>query len=183
MYSPRRVAQIAAFFANKEGGVIPVLKLIKLLYLADRESLGRYGEPITYDLPVSMDHGPTLSRSLNLIDGNVNGPPAAQWDEWMNPRQGHDVSLKRQFAREDLDELSDADLEVIELVWRQFGHMDRWTISKWTHDNCAEWEDPKGSSIPIDEAKRLRAIGTAPERAAVLAGEIRAERELDRLFG
>jgi uncharacterized phage-associated protein len=57
---------MAAFFAKKEGDVIPVLKLTKLLYLADREALARYGEPITYDLPVSMEHGPVLSRALNL---------------------------------------------------------------------------------------------------------------------
>ena len=182
MYSPRRIAQMAAFFAKKEGEVIPVLKLTKLLYLADRESLARYGAPITYDRPVSMDHGPVLTRALNLIDGNVNGAAAAQWDEWMGPRRGYDVRVKRQFSREDLDELSDADLEVLETVWHQFGHMDKWTLRDWTHKNCAEWRDPDGSSVPIDEVERLRAVGVQPEQARVLADEICAQRELDRYF-
>src|SRR5215469_15220275 len=108
---------MAAFFAKKEGGVIPVLKLIKLLYLSDRAALQLYGEPITYDLPVSMDHGPVLSRALNLINGDTNGAPAAQWEEWMGLRHGNDVAVKRQFSRDDLDELSNADMDVLEAVW------------------------------------------------------------------
>jgi uncharacterized phage-associated protein len=173
---------MAAFFAKKDGDVIPVLKLTKLLYLADREALARYGEPITYDIPVSMDQGPVLSRALDLVNGDVNGAPAAQWDEWMTPRQGYDVAVKRQFSRDDLDELSDADLEVLEIVWHKFGHMDKWTLRDWTHQNCQEWTDPEGSSLPIDEADRLRAVGIPADQAKMLAEEIRAQRDLDRRF-
>jgi len=45
------------------------LKLMKLLYLADRESMRRNGRPISGDRYVSMDHGPVLSQTLNLING------------------------------------------------------------------------------------------------------------------
>lgn len=182
MYSPRRISQMSAFFAQKEGGIIPVLKLVKLLYLADREALARYGAPITYDFPVSMDQGPVLSQALNLINGDVNGVPAAQWEEWMSPRKGYDTAVKRQFSRGDLDELSDADLEVLETVWRQFGHMDKWTLRDWTHLNCAEWKNPNGSSFPIEEVERLQAVGVPADQAHVLADEIRAERDMDRRF-
>ena len=182
MYSPRRVAQMAAFFGQKQGGVINILKLTKLLYLADRESLTRYGHPITYDRPVSMPNGPVLSRTLDLTNGFVDGAAEAQWDEWMNAREHHDVAVKRQFSRGDLDELSDADLEVLDAVWRQFGAMDQWTLRDWTHDHCPEWTDPMGSSTPIDEAAWLRAVGIPDEQAELLATEIRAEGELDALF-
>ncbi len=43
------------------------MKLIKLLYLADREALARWGRPITTDTYVAMKHGPVLSYILNLI--------------------------------------------------------------------------------------------------------------------
>ncbi|MCX6915882.1 MAG: Panacea domain-containing protein, partial [Verrucomicrobia bacterium] len=42
------------------------MKLIKLLYLADRTALLRWGRPITTDTYVSMDRGPVLSRVLDL---------------------------------------------------------------------------------------------------------------------
>ena len=45
-YSARKAAQVAAFFAIKEGGAINVLKLAKLLYLSDREHLSQYDFPI-----------------------------------------------------------------------------------------------------------------------------------------
>ena len=37
------------------------------MYLAERESLARYGEPITGDVLVSMKHGPVLSKTLDHI--------------------------------------------------------------------------------------------------------------------
>lgn len=182
MYSPNKAAQMAAVFAHKQGGVINVLKLTKLLYLADRESLTKYGYPISYDRMVSMDHGPVLSRTLDLTNGFVNGPAAAKWDEWIGSRTGHDVSLKRDFSRDDLNELSAADMEVLEAVWHKFGEMDEWTLREWTHKNCPEWNNPNGSSLPIDEVVLLESVGVAKERAQALANTIKAERDFDALF-
>ena len=66
MFTTRKVAQMAAYFAECSGGTINILKLIKLMYLADRESMHRHGTPISFDRFVSMDHGPVPSQSLNL---------------------------------------------------------------------------------------------------------------------
>jgi uncharacterized phage-associated protein len=43
------------------------IKLIKLLYLADREALLRWGRPITTDRHVSMPKGPVVSQIYDLI--------------------------------------------------------------------------------------------------------------------
>jgi len=43
------------------------LKLIKLLYLLDREALLRGGRPVTTDRYVSMANGPVVSRIYELI--------------------------------------------------------------------------------------------------------------------
>jgi len=43
------------------------IKLIKLLYLADREALLRWGRPITTDCHVSMPKGPVVSQIYHLI--------------------------------------------------------------------------------------------------------------------
>jgi uncharacterized phage-associated protein len=182
MFTYRKVAQMAAVFASKQGGAINVLKLSKLLYLADRESMSRYGVPISFDNLVSMDHGPVLSRTLNLINGYVGGSGAAQWDEWMNDRENHDVSVRKSFTRKDLNELSDADLAVIDSVWAQFGRMDQWALSDYTHKNCAEWIDPKGSSLGIEETTVFTALGRSGPEAKKLAQSIKVQRELDRVF-
>jgi hypothetical protein len=62
---------------------------------------------------------------------------------------------------DNLDELSDADVEVLDAIWDQFGHMDQWELVDWTHDphNIPEWEDPQGSSQPIPLRRIMEALG------------------------
>ncbi len=47
------------------------LKLIKLLYLADRDCFLSFGHPITGDQPVAMDHGPVPSGCLDVLNGEI----------------------------------------------------------------------------------------------------------------
>ena len=68
MYKEEKSAQIAAFFVEREGGKIPHLKLIKLMYIADRMSMEKTGFPMTYDRMKSLPHGPILDKTLNFID-------------------------------------------------------------------------------------------------------------------
>jgi uncharacterized phage-associated protein len=151
---------MAAFFTQKQGGTIAVLKLIKLLYLSDRESMDRYGAPISFDYMTSLRHGPILSTTKNLIDGDFASPQDEKWEEWFSGRENYDVSIKRSFDRNDLDHLSDADLAVLQTVWERFGHMSKWELRDYTHRHCPEWTDPHGSSLPIKEIDLLRILGT-----------------------
>ena len=179
MFSPERTAQLCAAFAHREGGSINVLKLVKLVYLCDRESMDRYGAPITYDQYVSMDHGPVPSTTLDLI----NGYPNPEWSTWMKERDGHRVTLrKRAFAIEDLDELSPADLSVVDDTWEAFGSMDEWDLSRHTHEHCTEWQYPGGTSLPISERDIFHALGWGQREAALGQHRIQDQRNLDRVF-
>ena len=178
MFSSERVAQIAAELARRAGGSINILKLVKLIYLSDRKSMERYRAPITYDNLVSMDHGPVPSRTLNLI----NGYQSDTWDRWMTGRAHHHVSTRSDFCRQDLDELSDADMEIIEEIWNEFGRMNQWTLSRYTHDHCPEWRDPRGSSFPIQEREIFLAFGWNHEEANQAHQSIEEQRGLDRTF-
>ena len=179
MFSTERSAQIAAVFARMHGGKINVLKLVKLIYLSDRRSMEIHGRPITYDRLVSMDYGPVPSRTLNLI----NGHDSDKWDKWMAGRANHMVVLKKtDFKRKDLDELSQADMEILEDVWREFGKMDQWELSNYTHENCPEWEDPNGSSLPIQERKIFESLGWKKGEARLAEEAIQDQRNLDKEF-
>lgn len=173
---------MAAFFAKKQGGTINVLKLMKLLYLSDRESMSRTGMPITFDGMVSMPHGPVLSRTLNMLSGQTDEGTADLWEEWISDKESHKVNVIRNAERADLDELSDSDIESMEKVWADFGRMGGFALRDWTHAHCPEWQDPNGSSVAIDEADVLKALGRKPEEAAQLAQVIRDQREIDRIF-
>ena len=60
-FNARKAAQVGAYFAKASGGKINVLKLVKLIYLADRHSMELYDAPILNDVFVSMNKGPVNS--------------------------------------------------------------------------------------------------------------------------
>ena len=94
---------------------MPHLKLMKLLYLADREAVRNFGLPISGDKMVSMPHGPVLSMTLNLMDGDVESCPGG-WEAWISDKENHELSLRQPLNPEDLDELAPAELEVLRSV-------------------------------------------------------------------
>ncbi len=53
-FNERKATQAAAYLLQMRGGTMSYMKLIKLLYLADRAALVRFGRPITTDRYVSM---------------------------------------------------------------------------------------------------------------------------------
>jgi len=163
LFDERRTSQAAAFFLNKAGGRLPLLKLMKLLYLAERESLRMYGEPISGDKLVSMPHGPVLSRTLDMMNG-YGGQAQGGWNEWIEDRSGHELALRDpsmiRTPQQDLLALSDGDLDILEAVWARFGHMGTFALVEYTHSSaCPEWEDPQGSSYPIALDRVLQAVG------------------------
>ena len=171
-FNVRKAAQIAAFFAREQGGAINVLKLTKLIYLSDRTHMDRYDFPISGDNFVSMDHGPINSITYNYINGMEEQRDG--WADFIGDRAGYEVGLVSPVSDEDLDQLSDAELDTLRHVWNSFGHMDRYEIRDWTHRNCPEWEDPHGSSAPITFERVLAFLNKSQARE--IAEDILAHR-------
>lgn len=182
MFNERKAAQMAAFFLGQTPeGRMAHLKLMKLLYLSDREAVRAFGWTISGDRLVSMPHGPVLSQTLNLMDGDVESHPGG-WEEWISDKENHELSLRAPLNMVALDELAAAEVEVMQNVWNKFGGMGKWEIRDWTHQHCAEWKDPEGSSFPIAYDDLARAVGFDDSAAKQLAEQIQAEQEIDRLF-
>ncbi|MGH9611716.1 MAG: Panacea domain-containing protein [Bryobacteraceae bacterium] len=144
------------------------LKLIKLLYLADREALSRWSRPITTDNYVSMDNGPVLSQVLKRIDdGAAPGEPTF-WTSHIVPCGDWDVILT---ADPSDGQLSKAEERVLDKIFEQFGHRNRWDIVKFVH-TLPEWQDPSGSAIPIDYRDILKALKKPDEEIAAIEAEL-----------
>jgi uncharacterized phage-associated protein len=162
-YDPRKAAQTIAYLTVKNGRTpLNILKAVKLVYLADRESLRRHGFPIQDEPHYSLPHGPVNSTTYEFMKGEVRPDRAAGWSEFLTDRSNHRIGLKEpNIDPDNLDELSDADVEVLDAIWDQFGHVDQWELVDWTHDphNIPEWEDPQGSSQPIPLRRIMEALG------------------------
>lgn len=182
MFNERKTTQMAAFFLGQTPErKMPHLKLMKLLYLSDREAIRAFGWSISDDRLVSMPHGPVLSQTLNLMDGDVESQSGG-WETWISDKENHELSLNQPLDMATLDELAPAEIDVLKAVWDKFGAMGRWEIRDWTHLNCAEWKDPKGSSYPIQYDVLASALGYDDASAKALAAQLQAEQEIDRLF-
>lgn len=128
-----------------------------------------------------MPHGPVLSQTLNLMDGDSESCPDG-WEAWISDQQDHELSLRQPLNPDALDELSPAELDMLRAIWQQFGAMGKWEIRDWTHVHCPEWRDPHGSSNPIPFERLARAVGFDTSTVKELAARIEAEHEVDRLF-
>lgn len=156
------------------------MKLLKLLYLADRATLLRHGRPITYDRYVSLDHGPVLSQTYNLIVAEqAPDQQLSYWRQHISEPEQYEVRLL--IATPPNSELSPAQETILDEVFRDFGKLGRWEIVDFVH-TLPEWVDPHGSSVPIALRDVLRAGGLDDEDVEAVEEVLLAEDALDSLI-
>lgn len=186
LFDERKAAQAAACLLHKAGGKLPLLKLMKLMYLAERLSLQQYGDTITGDAFSSLPHGPVLSMTLDLMNGNLDSKDGS-WEAWIADRADNSLALRDESMvrtpEEDLLALSDTDLECLGEVWNDFGHWDKYKLRDYTHSAaCPEWEDPRGSSRPIPIARVLKAVGYQAGEVEALTKRLHEQRYINAAF-
>ena len=178
-FNERKATQSAARLLQLRGGRMSYLKLIKLLYLADREGLLRWGRPITTDRFVSMERGPVLSRLLDLVsDGDDPGAPCI-WAKHIGAPANFEVELKSEAGR---DELSDAEVGLLDEIFHEHGKKSRWELVDLTH-KLPEWKDPQGGAIPITARDILKAGGKTELEIAAIEDELEGVALAEAVFG
>jgi uncharacterized phage-associated protein len=149
-----KAAQVCAFFATKSEGQIDKLKLIKLVYLSERHFLSQYHLPMLFDELYSLPHGPICSSTLNGIDCVIDRD---EWSRYIQMHGNRAVSVKS-FSDEELDELSEAEIECLSATWSEFGHKTASQLRNWTHLHCPEYTEITRGRVPISYADVLKAL-------------------------
>ncbi len=156
------------------------MKLLKLLYIADRESIAETGRPITGDCPVAMERGPVLSRTLDIINGL--SLESDQWERFI--RRAEDQSYEVEIISDPgRGHLSRYEISKLEEVNSRFADKDEWAMVQWTHKQLEEWiaNDPGTSSKRIPLRDILEAVGVA-DQADEIIDEARAAARFDQFF-
>jgi len=155
------------------------MRLLKLLYIADRESIQKTGRPITGDAVAAMERGPVLSEVLDLIKGlHLRSP---DWSNFIQ-RNEYDVRLVQEPG---VAKLSRFEIELLEQVAEEHRARDEWAMVEFTH-SFPEWRknDPGKSKsskwIPLHDI--LEAVGRSADEADI-EEDAKAERAFARLFG
>src|SRR5688572_11252679 len=97
-FSVERTAQAAGILLQaEEGHRMKYIRLLKLLYVADRESIKQTGFPITGDDVYAMKKGPVLSTTYNLLKGEAVTAEAEHampiWKQWIRTVADYDAQL------------------------------------------------------------------------------------------
>lgn len=178
-FNERKAAQLAAFLLTRAKGEMYVLKLMKLLYIVDREAFKELGHPVTYDCYVSMDNGPVLSRTYNLMNG-MEWDCAGYWTAMISDREDNKLRVSDD-CEVASDALSKAELAIADRVFEEFGRIPRFDLARMTH-SFPEWQDPQGSSLPIPYESILQAVGYDNEEIADITSRLAQQEAADRLF-
>ena len=130
------------------------MRLIKLLYIADRESLKETGRPITGDQIVAMERGPVLSRLYDLIKDTASD--SIEWDKFIQ-RDNYHIRLINEPGN---SELCRYEINKLQEIWDRYRGDDEYALVRKTHE-FAEWKknDPGTSSKPIPLSDILEAVG------------------------
>ena len=157
-FSEAKATQAAARFLRLRGAPMSYMKLLKLLYMADRTALLRWGAPITMDRWVSMKHGPVLSNVYSLIVDEQMPLAPTIWSRYISPPENYEVHLLHDDVPS--DQLSLAEERLIDEMHNSFGHYEPWALVDHLHKLLPEWKNPGDTSTPIGLADILRTEGT-----------------------
>ena len=177
-YQPEKTVQAAGLFLKLHGKPMEYMKLIKLLYMADRISLGNMYETITGDKYYSMNYGPVLSRVYDLI---IHGPKIAPndlWFKYISSPSNYQISL---ISDPGTDDLCEEEEDVIKNIYAILGGVNVWKISNLTHF-FPEWKYPDGSSIRINIEDILRVMDKSEEDISYIRKNIYKENTIDILL-
>lgn len=176
-FDPNRVTQAAAYLMQCSGSSrMQYLKMLKLLYFADRESIRERGFPITGDDAYAMDYGPVLTHVYDYIREKARDG-AHIWSKSFR-RDGYDLV---QIGNPGTGYLSRYYRRILDTVYADHKDLDGFDMSQLSHD-FPEWKTAYGNSastrIPIEEI--VNALGLDIPN---LQAQIEEERTYFRDFG
>lgn len=170
-FNEAKATQAASFLLKANGGKMNYMKLIKLLYLADREALSLWERPITGDSYVSMDNGPVLSKVLDKINSGKNRfGVKSYWHEYISGPENYNIKLLRK--KVEYDELSEREKELLLVVYQKYKKYNKWQMVDICHKVLPEWDDPHGTSIPIRIEDILRAVKKTERDIELIEDEV-----------
>jgi antitoxin SocA-like protein len=80
------------------------MKLVKVVYLSDRESIGRRGLPVVGGVYLSMRNGPVTSEILDLINSGSLWSCETTWEQFISARRNYEIELTHDPGTEHVSE-------------------------------------------------------------------------------
>jgi uncharacterized phage-associated protein len=174
----KAVQAIGVLFREDNVKRMSYMRLLKLLYIADREALAETGRPITGGQVVAMANGPVLAEIYDLIRGQHREMP--QWAAFLR-RERYSLELTNE---PDVGALARYEIKKLQEIAQRHADHDAWEMVLVTHE-FPEWikNNPGTSSKPIPLNEILEAIGIGPQAREGILGEAHELTSIHELLG
>ena len=164
-FRSEKAAQIASYFLSAHGGHMEKLALIKLIYIAERDSVKIRNRPMIYDELYSLKDGPMCKSATDGINGEID---EQIWSKYIAVQGDRDIYADRD-KKGDVSQLSRFDLKILDGVLTKHKNWSSIQLRNWLHvpANCPEYTEVFGNArVPIEYSDLAEAVG-APR-----AGEV-----------
>jgi uncharacterized phage-associated protein len=156
----QKLAQAVAYILRDEPSYrMNYMRLIKLLYIANRESLRETGETITHSRFAAMERGPVLEDLYDFIRGQCEEFPV--WQEFFRT-QNYELVLREDPGS---GKLCGYETKLLRRVKENYKDYDEWDLVKETQD-FPEWKENEpsaGTSRRIPPSSVLKAVGRSDD--------------------
>ncbi len=176
IFDSLKTTQAAGVLLSLEKRVMDRMRLLKLLYIADRELLAARGRTLTGDRAVAMNYGPVLSQTYNLTEGNEDSPE--DWDKHIRS-VGDQLVLMGDPGR---GELSRREVDKLNELTERFRNITTEGLSALTHE-YSEWlkNFVPDSSMPIPWVDVLKDM-CHEDRIEVYTSRLEEQHLIDSIF-
>jgi len=172
-----KAVQAAGVLLRAERNRMSYLRLLKLLYIADRDSLRDTGMPILGSKAVAMDHGPLHSDVYNLIKGVHEKTPL--WSRFFSTT-GYQVEMVDQ---PDNGLLSQREIQRLQETAAKYAPFPDWDICHEMTHTFDEWinayQPNTSRSIQLEDI--IKAVGRSGDTATIL-DDVNELEEFDKLI-
>lgn len=139
MIETAKIVQAVCYILDRTGKA-DKLKIVKLLFLADKCHLIRYGRTITGDDYWAMEYGPVGSATKDVLtfDKDFGSNELEYASTFLKKVGEHEIDVLAPCNPESLDLLSETDVEALRIVVEKYGHLSTHDLILHTH-RYPEW--------------------------------------------
>jgi len=135
-FNYKKAVQALVFFSSFNGNTLNKMKAIKLIWLADRYHLRKYGRTITNDLYFALPFGPIPSTTRDILEfNNLNETERKYAEPYIQPYYSYHYKTIHEI---DEKVFSKTDLEALKLIQENYGHLNHFGLSDLSH-TFPEW--------------------------------------------
>lgn len=157
LYTQKAIEAASVFLSEYKAHNMEYTRLLKLLYIADRESIAEAGDPMIGPKWIATKKGPLHGTVYDLIKSQT--VHAKQWQKFFDTR---DHSIYRTHDP-GVGALSRGDVQIIHRIGEMYRSHDTWELIEETHA-FKEWQDAfaamdhKDSSTVISPEAVFKAV-------------------------